>query len=103
MLRDMLGKFVIIYINDILIYSPSLESNATHVKRIMSCLLENQLYIKGEKCKLHIPTVSFLGYIISMFGRILNDSKVRAVTEWPTPRTKTLSISRGSHISAGAS
>lgn len=87
MLRDMLGKVVIAYINEILIYSLSQESNVTHVKRILSCLLEKKLYIKGEKCKFHIPTLSFLGYIINMEGIILDDTKVRAVTEWPTPCT----------------
>lgn len=65
MLRDMLGKFVIAYIGNILIYSPSPESHVTHVKRVLSCLLENQLYVKGEKCKFHVPIVSFLRYIIS--------------------------------------
>lgn len=58
----MLGWFVIVYINDILIYSSSRESHVEHVKQVLAFLLENQLYVKEEKCKFSVTTISFLGY-----------------------------------------
>lgn len=85
MLRDMLGKFIIIYINNILIYSPSLASHVDHIKEVLSCLQEIQLHVKGEKCKFHTPNISFLGYIISNEGLIMDNTKVRAMIRWPTP------------------
>lgn len=56
---------MISYIDDILIYSLSVEEHILHMKLILLCLLENQLDVKGEKCKFHVSTISFLGYIIS--------------------------------------
>lgn len=52
---DMLRRYVIAYSDDILIYSPSHEDNARHVKRVLSRLRENQLYVKGEKCEFLYP------------------------------------------------
>lgn len=51
-LRDMLGKFVIAYID---IHSSSFESHVSHIKQVLSLLLSNQLDVKGEKCELHAP------------------------------------------------
>lgn len=62
-LHDILGKFIIAYIDNILIYSPSEKAHVSHVSKVLERLRENQLHIKGEKCKLHVAT--FLGYIIS--------------------------------------
>lgn len=50
-LRDMLGKFVITYIDDILVYSPSYATHVVHVRQFLQCLLQNQVYVKGEKCE----------------------------------------------------
>ncbi|KAI4899208.1 hypothetical protein NFI96_032636 [Prochilodus magdalenae] len=86
-LRDMLGSFVIAYIDDILIYSPDLPTHIQNVRRVLSRLLENQLYIKGEKCEFHQGSISFLGYIISPQGVVMDDRKVEAVTNWPIPRS----------------
>lgn len=64
----MLGKFIIANIDNILIYSSSLDSHMAYVKQILSCLLKNQLYVKGKKCEFNVPTISFLGYAISQEG-----------------------------------
>lgn len=72
-LRDMLGKFIITYIENVLIYSSFLESHVAHVKQVLSCFLKNQLYVKGEKCEFYVPTVSFLGYIISQEGVAMDE------------------------------
>ncbi|KAI4880514.1 hypothetical protein NFI96_007308 [Prochilodus magdalenae] len=86
-LRDMLGRFVIAYIDDILVYSPDLPTHVQHVRRVLSRLLENQLYVKGEKCEFHLSSVSFLGYIISPEGVVMDDRKITAVANWPIPNS----------------
>ncbi|KAI4894728.1 hypothetical protein NFI96_008423 [Prochilodus magdalenae] len=86
-LRDMLGHFVIAYIDDILVYSPDLPTHVQHVRRVLSRLLENHLYVKGEKCEFHLGSVSFLGYVISPEGVVMDDRKVDAVANWPAPRS----------------
>lgn len=86
-LRDMLGKFVIAYIDDILAYSSSFESHVDHVQQVLQRLLQHQLYVKGKKCEFHQRTISFLGYIIGPEGVSMDQSKVSAAVDWPTPQT----------------
>ncbi|XP_053486038.1 uncharacterized protein LOC128610642 [Ictalurus furcatus] len=86
-LRDMLGRYVIAYIDDILIYSTSLEEHVQHVRHVLQRLLQYQLYVKAEKCEFHQHTISFLGYVISPRGVAMDQRKIQAVVEWPTPRT----------------
>ncbi|KAI2659768.1 Transposon Tf2-6 polyprotein [Labeo rohita] len=85
--RDLLNKYVIAYIDDILIYSKSEVEHVDHVRTVLSRLLENQLYIKAEKCEFHVKQTSFLGYNISHEGVKMDETKVKAVTEWPQPNT----------------
>ncbi len=85
--RDLLNQCVVAYIDDILIYSKSEPEHIQHVKTVLSRLLDNQLYIKAEKCEFHVKQTSFLGYNISHQGVEMDDSKVRAVTDWPQPTT----------------
>ncbi|KAL0165899.1 hypothetical protein M9458_037743, partial [Cirrhinus mrigala] len=75
--RDMLHQFVVVYIDDILIYSNDLFSNDS----------KYQLYLKGEKCEFHQDRVQFLGYYISPEGIEMDPKKVAAVQDWPTPTT----------------
>ena len=71
--RDMLGKFVIAYLDDILVYSSDSQSHVQHVRQVPQRLLENQLYIKGERCEFHVQRISFLGCVISPEGEIMDD------------------------------
>ena len=64
-LRDMLEKFVFVYIDDILIFSSSLSEHKDHVRQVLQALLEAKLFVKAEKCVFHARTVTFLGFIIS--------------------------------------
>ncbi|KAK3548969.1 hypothetical protein QTP70_022645, partial [Hemibagrus guttatus] len=84
---DILDKFVIVYIDDILVYSMSFEEHVCHVRTVLTRLLQNHLYVKGEKCKFHCIKITFLGYVISQQGVEMDQTKVRAVTEWPEPTT----------------
>jgi hypothetical protein len=56
---------VVVYIDNIQVYSAILEDHIDHVRVVLGCLLENRLYVKAEKCQFHQVTVSFLGYRIS--------------------------------------
>lgn len=54
--------------------------------QLLTRLQKNHLYVKGEKCELHINTIYFLGYIINVGGVAMDPKHVRAVTEWPQPK-----------------
>uniref|UniRef100_A0A3B3H5K4 Gypsy retrotransposon integrase-like protein 1 n=1 Tax=Oryzias latipes TaxID=8090 RepID=A0A3B3H5K4_ORYLA len=84
-LRDFLNRFVFIYLDDILVYSSNAAEHRHHVRLVLERLLENQLFVKAEKCEFHVDSVSFLGYIIEA-GKIRPDpSKIQAVSEWEIP------------------
>lgn len=63
-LRDMLNQFVFVYVDDILIFSPDLETHKKHVQQVLQRFLQHQLYVKAEKCDFHSSTVALLGFII---------------------------------------
>lgn len=87
-LRDMLRKYLFVYIDDILIFSETEEEHVQHVRSVLRRLLENSLFVKAEKCEFHKDSVSFLGFIVRQ-GELLPDpAKIQAVAEWPTPSTR---------------
>ncbi|KAK3507064.1 hypothetical protein QTP70_003874 [Hemibagrus guttatus] len=85
--KDMLNCYVIVYIDDLLIYSTNREEHACHVRTILTRLLQYQLYAKAEKCEFHKDSITFLGYVISRWGVEMDADKVKAVTDWPEPTT----------------
>ncbi|KAK3537477.1 hypothetical protein QTP70_012113 [Hemibagrus guttatus] len=85
--QDLLGRNVIAYIDDILVYSASMEDHVRQVRELLARLQRRHLYVKLEKCEFHQSTVTFLGYVISRQGVEMDVGKVRAVTEWPSPAT----------------
>ncbi|KAK3522503.1 hypothetical protein QTP86_016199 [Hemibagrus guttatus] len=85
--QDLLGRSVIAYIDDILVYSTSMEDHVRQVREVLARLQRHHLYVKLEKCEFHRSTVTFLGYVISRQGVEMDVGKVRAVTEWPAPAT----------------
>ncbi|EAL17174.1 hypothetical protein CNBN1990 [Cryptococcus deneoformans B-3501A] len=84
--RDLLDIFVIIYLDDILIYSPDLETHQSHVIQVLDRLRQTQLYAKASKCEFHQTSVEFLGFVVSDQGLSMDTKKVKSITEWPTPR-----------------
>ncbi len=84
-LREFLHRFVIVYIDDILIYSRSLAEHRQHVAEVLQRLREYHLYLKAEKCTFHQSTVHFLGYVINSGGIRMDKGKVEAITSWPLP------------------
>ncbi len=85
--RVILNRWVIVYIDDILIFSESLEAHIHQVRVGLKRLIEHQLYAKKEKCEFHQKRVSFLGYIISTDGVAMDNSKLQSVLNWPQPMT----------------
>ncbi|KAK3535520.1 hypothetical protein QTP70_016934 [Hemibagrus guttatus] len=85
--RDLLGRGVIAYIDDILVYSTSMEDHVRQVREVLARLQRHHLFVKLEKCDFHRTTVAFLGYVISPRGVEMDTNKVRAVSEWPAPAT----------------
>lgn len=84
--HDMLDKFVIAYLDDILIFSDTKEEHEKHVKQVLARLKENKLYAKAEKCDFYAEEIEFLGYLVSNKGIRMDPAKVKSVIEWPRPR-----------------
>jgi hypothetical protein len=87
--REYLDKFVIVFIDDILIYSTSEEEHTQHLQIVLRILKENQLYAKFSKCEFWLKEVMFLGHIISADGISVDPEKVKAVAHWKQPTTVT--------------
>ncbi|CAM4619083.1 unnamed protein product [Leuciscus chuanchicus] len=87
-LRDMVDQFIYVYLDDILIFSSSLQEHVQHVRRVLQRLLENGLFVKAEKCAFRAQSVPFLGYIVSSEGMRMDPEKVNAVVDWPSPDTR---------------
>ena len=85
---NMKDKFVVIYLDDFLIYSPDEASHREHVRAVLQRLRENRLFAKAEKCQFSVPALKFLGYHVSAHGRRSDEDKVKAVKDWPTPRNR---------------
>ncbi len=86
-LRDFLNQFVIVYIDDILIFSQDKSAHRRHVSKVLQRLRDHSLFLKAEKCFFHQESVAFLGYVVSKQGVQMDDGKVTAITSWPTPQT----------------
>ncbi len=84
--RDKIGNYVLVYLDDIVIYSNDLESHKKHVAEVLEILEANDLKCKPEKCHFYQESIKYLGYIISANGISMDPEKVEAITEWPTPR-----------------
>ncbi|KAK8918385.1 hypothetical protein KSP39_PZI021868 [Platanthera zijinensis] len=86
---DYLDKFIIVFIDDILVYSKTREEHATHLKLTLSTLRQHQLYAKLAKCEFWLDRVAFLGHAISGDGLSVDPAKVSAVMDWKQPFTPT--------------
>jgi hypothetical protein len=82
---DYLDKFVVAFIDDILIYSQIEEEHADHLRMVLQRLREHQLYAKLSKCKFRIDEVMFLGHIINKEGLAVDPKKVADILNWKAP------------------
>jgi len=83
--KPYLDKFVIVFIDDILIYSKSSEEHEEHLRLILGFLREEKLYAKFSKCEFWIPSVQFLGHVIDSQGVHVDPAKIKAIKEWAAP------------------
>ncbi|KAF8748451.1 hypothetical protein RHS01_10832 [Rhizoctonia solani] len=83
--KDLLDVCIIIYLDDILIYSKDDATHTQHVHEVLRRLMENQLFCKASKCTFHVTSVEYLGIIVSDKGFSLDKLKIQAIQEWPTP------------------
>ena len=86
--RDQLDQFVIVYIDDILIYSKTVEKHTKHLCLVLQKLRDHKLYAKPSKCEFYQTQIGFLGHEVSESGVGPEKNKVTAVQEWPAPTAK---------------
>nr|ABA93571.1 retrotransposon protein, putative, Ty3-gypsy subclass [Oryza sativa Japonica Group] len=84
---EYLDKFVVVFIDDILIYSRTKEEHEEHLRLALDKLREHQLYAKFSKCEFWLSKVKFLGHVISAGGVAVDPSNVESVTNWKQPKT----------------
>ena len=84
-LRPFLGKFVVVFLDDILVYSRSKEEYLNHLRQVFEVLQEHQLYAKDSKCEFFKTEIHYLGHIISNKGIRMDPEKVDAILKWPHP------------------
>ena len=82
---DYLDKFVIVYLDDICIYSKTLDDHADHLRQVLQRLREHKLYAKASKCAFFQTKIEFLGHTVSTEGIGPEKSKIDAVQDWPVP------------------
>lgn len=85
--QDALRKFVLVFFDDILVYSPSWLAHLGHLKAVLQILQRHQLYARLSKCSFGATEVEYLGHQVSGSGVAMELTKVQAVMEWPTPTT----------------
>jgi len=86
-LRPFLRRFVLVFFDDILIYSRTWADHLRHLRAVLDELRRHQLFVKRSKCSFGAPSVAYLGHIISAQGVAMDPAKVQAIHDWPAPRS----------------
>ncbi|GKA02017.1 hypothetical protein Tco_0674682 [Tanacetum coccineum] len=87
--KPYLDKFVIVFIDDILIYSKSKKEHEEHLRQILKLLKKEELYAKFSKCEFWISRVQFLGHVIDCRGIHIDPAKIESIKDWASPKTPT--------------
>nr|GFD01146.1 putative reverse transcriptase domain-containing protein [Tanacetum cinerariifolium] len=87
--HEFLDEFVIVFIDDILVFSKSKEEHEDHLRTVLQTLRQEKLYAKFSKCEFWLSSVAFLGHIVSAEGITMDLTKVEAITKWPRPMSVT--------------
>ena len=86
-LRDFLGKFVVVYFDGVLVYSRDMDSHVCHLRPVFSVLRAKQLYGNLKKCFFCQPEVVFLGFIVSRSGVQVDREKIKAIVDWSVSKS----------------
>ncbi|KAK9100739.1 hypothetical protein Scep_024169 [Stephania cephalantha] len=84
-LKEFIDRFVVVYLDDIVIYSQNLQDHVDHLRKVLTTLRANHLYVKKEKCEFAAQTISFLSHVVGQGQLQMDPEKVRAIMEWPNP------------------
>lgn len=84
---DYVDDFIIIYLDDILVYSRNDQQHLAHLEKVLQRLQNHQLYVKMSKCAFFLSSIQFLGHVVSGNGISVDPSKTAAITEWAAPTT----------------
>jgi hypothetical protein len=87
--RNFLDDFVLVFLDDILIFSKTLEEHEEHVRKVLQVLQRDKLFAKESKCEFFKTEVEFLGHLVGRNGVRMMQDKVQAISEWPVPQTVT--------------
>ncbi|XP_075515834.1 uncharacterized protein LOC142550641 [Primulina tabacum] len=93
-LKPYLDKFLVVCIDDILVYSLSEEDHREHLCLALLTLREKKLYAQFKKCEIWLKSVAFFGHIISELGVSVDPNKVEAIKDWPRPNTHVRKVSK---------
>ncbi|KAL0561636.1 hypothetical protein IC582_002076 [Cucumis melo] len=96
--REFLGTFVIVFIDDILIYSKTEAEHEEHLRMVLQTLQDNKLYAKFSKCEFWLKQVSFLGHVVSKAGVSVYPAKIEVVTNWTRPSIVSELTRKGAHF-----
>ncbi|PKU79208.1 RNA-directed DNA polymerase [Dendrobium catenatum] len=88
-LKPYLGKFCLVYFDDILIFSNSLDLHIGHLRAILETLREHQLFLNLNKCAFAVERIPFLGFVLTPEGVMTSPDKISAIQDWPIPRSLT--------------
>jgi len=86
-LRPFLRRFVLVFFDDILIYSKTWADHLRHIRAVLDVLRQHRLFVKRSKCTFAAPSVAYLGHVISAAGVAMDPAKVQAIVDWPAPRS----------------
>ena len=86
MFSNLLDVCVVVYLDNILIYSNDITQHRSHVKEVLKQLRKVGLYAKAKKCEFHSDSVKYLGYVLSPSGLTMSNAKVKTIQEWPEPK-----------------
>eukprot|EP00253_Pinus_taeda_P012645 PITA_12645 len=81
-----LNRFVLIFIDDILVYSRNMEEHHEHLRKVLQTLWEHQLYAKFSKCDFFKEEIQYLGHVITKEGTAVDPEKIKAIMDWPVPK-----------------
>ncbi|KAE8224305.1 hypothetical protein CF326_g8057, partial [Tilletia indica] len=83
--RDILDIYVVVYLDDILVFSKNDQDHAEHCREVLRRLIQHNLYVKAEKCEFDRTSTTFLGFNVSASGISMDNEKVQVLLDWPTP------------------